>query len=159
MPILNYTTKIESTKTIGEIQEILVRQGARKIEMDYDNDGNPISIFFTVEITPGNRVRFKLFCNHESVMKVMERDSLRNQLSISEQQRLPLMIALELLVEATSPEFSERYGFAEQRKHAVSVIKDIKCQRPRPITPFADKSTFAPSIPPASLKMDPGHEE
>lgn len=88
MPILNYTTKIESTKTIGEIQEILVRQGARKIEMDYDKDGNPISIFFTVEITPGNRVRFKLFCNHESVMKVMERDKKIPRSMITKAQAL-----------------------------------------------------------------------
>lgn len=41
MAILNYTTKISAGKTVGEIQESLVLQGARKIMVDYNGFGNP----------------------------------------------------------------------------------------------------------------------
>lgn len=36
MSILNYTTKVDVYKTIGEIQSVLVKHGARKIMQDYD---------------------------------------------------------------------------------------------------------------------------
>lgn len=63
-------------------------------------------------------------------------------------ERDELLRALELLVETTSPEFSERYGFAEQRKHAVHVILGLKSQRPEPQKPISENGTYAPSIPP-----------
>lgn len=34
MPILNYTTKIEASKTVGEIQQLLAKTGAKKMVKD-----------------------------------------------------------------------------------------------------------------------------
>ena len=48
MPILNYTTKIDSEKTFVEIQKILARIGARKILADYTS-GVLESISFMLE--------------------------------------------------------------------------------------------------------------
>lgn len=39
MPILNYTTQISSFKTVAEIQQILVKHGAKRIVQDYDENG------------------------------------------------------------------------------------------------------------------------
>lgn len=46
MPIKNYTTKIDCYKSIGEIQGVLARHGARKIMIDYGESGHPNGIAF-----------------------------------------------------------------------------------------------------------------
>lgn len=71
MAILNYTTKIDSTKTIGEITQILVRHGASKIVSDYDG-GVPISVTFTIPIN-GVPIFYMLPANYQGVLKAMER--------------------------------------------------------------------------------------
>lgn len=39
MPILNYTTEVESAKTVGEIQSILAKHGAKVVIAEYDDGG------------------------------------------------------------------------------------------------------------------------
>ena len=43
MPIKNYTTKEDVYQSLGEIQGALAKNGARKIMIDYDEKGNPVS--------------------------------------------------------------------------------------------------------------------
>lgn len=50
MPILNYTTSVESDKSIAEITGILSRFGARSITTEYDADGFVSGIGFVVMI-------------------------------------------------------------------------------------------------------------
>lgn len=74
MAILNYTTKIDPTKTIGEISACLVSHGARKIVTDYDESGLAIGVTFWIE--PGDRpVYFALPCNWQGVLNALEKDS------------------------------------------------------------------------------------
>ena len=40
MTVLNYTTKIAASKTVGEIQAMLAKHGASRIATDY-HDGGP----------------------------------------------------------------------------------------------------------------------
>jgi hypothetical protein len=47
MPILNYTTKIDSYKTITEIQQVLAKKGARKMIVDNNENSLPIALTFT----------------------------------------------------------------------------------------------------------------
>lgn len=49
MPIKNYTTKIDCYKSIGEIQGVLARHGARKIMIDYGESGHPNGIAFAIQ--------------------------------------------------------------------------------------------------------------
>lgn len=72
MPILNYTTEIAASKTIGEIQALLVRAGARRIMTDYDDGGNPTTISFLVATLWGDR-GFILPANIDAVYKVLVR--------------------------------------------------------------------------------------
>lgn len=50
MPILNYTTSIESDKSIAEITGILSRFGARSITTEYDHDGFVSGVSFVIMI-------------------------------------------------------------------------------------------------------------
>lgn len=55
MPILNYTTSIEVSKTTGEIQRALARRGVTRISTMYDQDGEPAGLGFTMKTDYGPR--------------------------------------------------------------------------------------------------------
>lgn len=69
MPILNYTTKVDAHKTVGEIQAVLSRKGASTVMVVYEN-GHPEAVSFQFTID-GNSVPFKLPCKFAGVRKVM----------------------------------------------------------------------------------------
>ena len=73
MAILNYTTKISAPKTIGEIQEILIAIGGRKIICDYSDSGVPEKVTFTVPMN-GESVLFALPANYAGVLRAMQKD-------------------------------------------------------------------------------------
>lgn len=73
MAILNYTTKIDSAKTINEIQKYLVAHGATKITCDYE-DQLPISVAFAL-LLKDTTVFFSLPANYNGVLKAMEKDT------------------------------------------------------------------------------------
>lgn len=52
MPIKNYTTKIDASKTVGEIQQMLAQHGAKQIMLDY-SDGKITCICFTLQTANG----------------------------------------------------------------------------------------------------------
>lgn len=72
MAILNYTTSIDSEKSILEIQKCLVKHGAHKIVTDYTN-GFPSAVTFCLTIN-GNIVGFSLPANYSGVLKAMKND-------------------------------------------------------------------------------------
>lgn len=71
MPILNFTTSIEASKTVGEIQAILGKHKARSITTDYDDSGNVSGVSFVIMIE-SLPLSIRLPCNVEGVY-----DSLR----------------------------------------------------------------------------------
>lgn len=79
MPILNYTTSIAATKTVGEIQEILANGGASKIMIDYNSDREPVSISFQIEMPKGAPVSFRLPCDWEGVLIALGRDKVEKK--------------------------------------------------------------------------------
>lgn len=72
MAILNYTTSIESEKTIAEIQKCLVKHGATKITTDYE-EGIASAVTFCLMIND-NFVGFSLPANYSGVLRAMEKD-------------------------------------------------------------------------------------
>jgi hypothetical protein len=72
MPILNYTTKVDSSKTVSEIQSILGRKGATHVSVDY-KDGKACAVTFgmTLENKP---ISFRLPCNIEGVSNALKRE-------------------------------------------------------------------------------------
>lgn len=76
MPILNYTTKVDVYKTIGEIQSVLVKHGARKIMQDYDENGNISALAFSIETPCGVR-GIRLPANTAAVLRVLEKQRVK----------------------------------------------------------------------------------
>ena len=70
MPLLNYTTQIEATKTVGEIQGILAGHGAKSILIDYSNDGQIEALAFKV-LTPQGDIGIRLPIDPDAVLKVL----------------------------------------------------------------------------------------
>lgn len=76
MPIKNYTTKIPAAQTVGEIQGILAAHGARKIMMDYREDGSVESITFAL-ICKGQLRGFRLEANSAGVASLMASQKIK----------------------------------------------------------------------------------
>jgi hypothetical protein len=79
MSILNYTTKVDSWKTISEIQQLLAKAGASHINIK--NEGSqPSAISFS--LTHNNYpLNFLLPCNMNGVLKLIKKQGrVRNEL-------------------------------------------------------------------------------
>lgn len=70
MPILNYTTQVESPKSIAEITAILSNFGARTITTDYDENGFVSGIAFIIMLE-GAPLAIKLPVNVDGVYKTL----------------------------------------------------------------------------------------
>lgn len=75
MPILNYTTTIDTNKTLGEIQRVLVRAGARQTAAEFDDQARPVGLAFAVETPEGMR-RFALPANADGVYAALRREKV-----------------------------------------------------------------------------------
>lgn len=73
MPILNYTTTISVTKTMGEVQASLSRRGVTRISTIYDDNGTPAGISFTMKTDYGFR-DFDLPVRTDGVLAAMKGD-------------------------------------------------------------------------------------
>ncbi len=72
MAILNYTTKVDASKTIGEIMGLLSKKGAQKMVIDY-SDGEQSAVTFMLTLN-GQNVFFALPCRRDGVLKAMKKD-------------------------------------------------------------------------------------
>ncbi len=70
MALLNYTTEVEASKTIGQIQEILSKHGAKSIIVKYDKDGLIESLAFLID-TPRGEFAIRLPVDPEAILKVL----------------------------------------------------------------------------------------
>ena len=76
MPILNYTTKVDVYTTLGQIQGILVKHGARKIMQDYDDAGHIVALSFLIDTPTGLR-GIRLPANTEAVQRVLAKQKVK----------------------------------------------------------------------------------
>lgn len=72
MPILNYTTSISPHKTVGEIQQILVKHGATSISIDYEGS-DPVAVTFLVAVD-GRWINYRLPSHHSGVYSRLAKD-------------------------------------------------------------------------------------
>lgn len=77
MALKNYTTMINSNKTIGEIQEILAKHKAKAILTEYDNEGEAFALSFRINTIKGE-IAIKLPANIEKVYQVLKRQKVKN---------------------------------------------------------------------------------
>jgi hypothetical protein len=83
VPLLNFTTTVPVSRTIGVVQGLLVEAGARSIMTNYDDVGSPIGIHFAVETGLGIRT-FSLPVNAERVQAVLKRQKVQPRYSTPE---------------------------------------------------------------------------
>lgn len=76
MSLLNYTTSISSFKTVAEIQQILVKHGAKKIMQDYDENGSLSAVCFLIA-TPIGEHGVRLPANIDAVDLVLQKQKVR----------------------------------------------------------------------------------
>ena len=86
MPILNYTTKIDSYKTISEIQQALSKAGVNKMIIDNEN-GLPISLTFQIN-WHDSKLYFCLPCNFLGVKNSMSKSSKVSRNLCTDEQAL-----------------------------------------------------------------------
>ena len=73
MPIKNYTTKVPAVQTVGEIQGILAAHGARKVMMDYAENGRVTAVTFALDCC-GSLHGFRLEARPDGVKAVMAKE-------------------------------------------------------------------------------------
>lgn len=84
MPILNYTTKVAPEKTVSEIQARLVKNGARQLNFDYNDDGELRALTFRMDFD-GSPIFFSLTPNVCGVLEAMRASGAPRALLNSEQ--------------------------------------------------------------------------
>lgn len=73
MPIKNFSTSIDSYKTITEIQQLLAKRGAQKISIDNNAEGQPCALSFLM-LWDTQPVAYMLPCNFQGILRAMQKD-------------------------------------------------------------------------------------
>lgn len=76
MPIKDYSTKVDIFTTLGEIQGMLVKHGAKKVLQEFDDDGNVQSVSFMIN-TPMGTQAVRLPANVDAVQKTLEKQKVK----------------------------------------------------------------------------------
>lgn len=98
MALKNYTTMINSNKTIGEIQEILAKHKAKAILTEYDDEGEAFALSFKINTVKGE-IAIKLPANTEKVYQVLK-NTIKSQAKQIENTKALYDRALSDLVKA-----------------------------------------------------------
>lgn len=78
MALLNYTTTIKVEKTIKDIQDCLVKHGARAILCNYSIDGHINDISFQIDTLQG-LIGIKLPSNTNAVLEVLKQQKKKSK--------------------------------------------------------------------------------
>lgn len=78
--LFTYTTTIEPQSTIAEIQEMLVKHGARSIMTNYSDNGKIESLSFAIEVKGKSR-GIRLPCDPIPVLKVLQQQVRERKIS------------------------------------------------------------------------------
>lgn len=76
MPIKDYSTKVDVFTTLGEIQGMLVKHGAKKVLQEFDDDGNVQSVLFMIN-TPMGIQAVRLPANVDAVQKTLAKQKVK----------------------------------------------------------------------------------
>lgn len=71
----NYTTAISATRTVGEIQDLLVDHGITSVQVDY-RDGQPAAIKFAAFVLDQPRW-FEMECKADAILAVLKRQRVQ----------------------------------------------------------------------------------
>jgi hypothetical protein len=72
--LLNWTTDVEVTQTVQEIQRYLVNAGAKRVLTDFDDDGEPCAVAFQIPVN-GDVLAFQMPINVEGTLQVLKQQA------------------------------------------------------------------------------------
>jgi hypothetical protein len=72
MAVLNYDTTVDVEKTLVDIHRMLVRSGARRISVEYDEHRQPTAVTFVIAL-PFGETPYRLPANTTAVYALLER--------------------------------------------------------------------------------------
>jgi hypothetical protein len=132
MAILNYTTTIDCEKTISEIMKCLVKHGATKIVVDYE-ESTPSAVTFCLTIN-STLVAFSLPANYDGVLKAMKNDRKVPQRLLTREQALKVswriiktwVEAQMAIVEAKLADIAEVFLPYAVTKNGTTLYKEIQ---------------------------------
>ena len=73
MALRNYSSNVDSTKTAGEIQQLLASYGARRVALDYNEDGQCVAITFMADVG-GQDLYFRLQPDPSGTLQALKND-------------------------------------------------------------------------------------
>lgn len=97
MKLVNYTTKIEPTQTIAEIQNMLADYGVSAMMTEYD--GRQVSAVSFNMIVEGKEFPFRMPCNWRGVAEVLKRSEYRKNLKLADVEIQAPRVAWRMLHE------------------------------------------------------------
>jgi RecB family exonuclease len=134
MPLLNYTTKVATEKTLGEISRLLVSAKVSQIRTEYDPHGQPCALAFLLPIE-GGQLPFRLPARVDKIEKLMHRDRVPTRYRNREQAaRVAWRIvkswleAQLALIRAEQAEFAEVFLPYAQQSNGTTVYEHMKAQ-------------------------------
>lgn len=126
MPLLNYTTKVEASKSVEEIQKCLVAHGATAILNEFDKQGYIISLSFKMDIA-GSPISFRLPSDWRPVLQILEDNpKVPKRLKTQEQALRVAWRVVKDWVEAQMAFVETRQAKIEQLFLHCAVMKDGK---------------------------------
>src|ERR1700753_4081434 len=87
MSLLNYTTKIDAFKTIGEISQVLAKVGASAVMHDYDDNGAIVALSFKIKLNDRD-IAFRLPTDWHPVLDVLKQDPKVPQTLVTKDQAI-----------------------------------------------------------------------
>lgn len=87
MPIANYTTSIDASKSIHEIGECLVAHGAKAILNEYDDNGYIVAVSFKINVE-GIDYGFRIPSDWRPVLVILENDRKVPRYMVKQEQAL-----------------------------------------------------------------------
>jgi hypothetical protein len=70
--LANATTTVDASKTVGEIQSMLAKAGAKAFFVEYEGM-EPSAVAFKIDVN-GSSISFALPCNWEGVLRVLKQE-------------------------------------------------------------------------------------
>lgn len=83
MALLNYTTSVPVSRSMGQVQGLLVQAGARAIASQYDESGSVTGVSFAVE-TPFGPQTFDMPVHVDKVQAVLKRQKVQPRFATPE---------------------------------------------------------------------------
>jgi len=73
-PLLDYTTSVPVSRTVAQVQAILVEHGARAVMMEYDDRGRITALAFNIKM-PNRDLPIRLPIDAAATLRVLQRQA------------------------------------------------------------------------------------